>query len=313
MAGDFVETLEAEARTPTAIFHQLRLAYYGSRDSEIFLFVEGEEDRVYYLTLVSKYRNMDHIEVYVCNGKAGVLALHELSRIEFGVNHRMLFFVDRDYDELLGLNRGKASNLYTTDGYSCENGLVSEEAIRVLWRLHTPYRRNDARLGELLRSYSSGHQRFVRIMRPLMAWSLSAREQGLEPKLSLAPLAKFVRLEDRETVRRIRKGFVDFRGCCELSQTRVCVGRVKEWARRLSNEPLRVWLRGKYDLWFFIEWIKRSWAWLERVRKQRGEQRRIHQIQTSSLQMIRELAASLPCPESLAQFLRSNLFEPGHA
>ena len=311
MVADFIEALEAEARSPIAIYHQCRLAYYGPVESDIFLFVEVEEDRVYYMTTLLKYRELDHIEVYICNGKAGVFALHELARREFGISYRTLFFIDRDHDALLGLQPPEASNMYVTDGYSFENGLVSEQAIRVMLRLYTPYRRNVSRLGERLRSYSGGHQRFIQIMRPLMASTLSAREQGLELKLSLASLAKFVRLDSLETVRRVHRGFVDFRHCCELSEARVCLARVKGWSRRLSNEPSEAWLRGKFEFWFFMQWIKRSWAWLERVRRQRGEQRRIQQPQASSLQIIRELAASLPSPDSLTHFLRSNLFEPG--
>src|SRR5687767_8000501 len=133
---DFVAALEAEARSPTAIFHEFRLSYYGAKKDDLFLFFEGLDDKLYYIPAILRFRNIEQIECFICDGKRNVLAIRQLVENEIGDSARALFFIDRDFDALLNLETFPAPHLYVTDSYSFENTIVGEQAVRTLWGLH---------------------------------------------------------------------------------------------------------------------------------------------------------------------------------
>jgi hypothetical protein len=306
--GDFIGILEDARRSPISVFHNFRLSYYGSRGDDVFLFFEGLDDKLFYIPAILKWREMEEIECFVCDGKKNVLAVRDMVREELGGLERTAFFIDRDFDTFVGaMEDAEGGGLYITDSYSFENLLVGQEAIRALWGLHTPYGRDDGRLVELLASFDRAHATFVRVMRSVTAWCLDLRQRGGDVKLGDARLAELVRFEDRTHLRKLPGGFDSFRESCGVVREQIQPASIKGWIERLRGVEPKLWLRGKFELWFFAEWLKKAWRWLESTRKERGERRRLRCPQLSSQMLIATLSGKVRYTRSLIEFLEHSM------
>ncbi|WP_370152042.1 DUF4435 domain-containing protein [Ferrovibrio sp.] len=117
-----------EARKRPAVL-KLLLAELRSRLPETPVFVfEGPEDKPIYFSWVRRIRNDLAYEPFLCRGKAQVFALRDaLLRDLNGLKAGVYYFVDRDFDEMMG--NEPDNSIFMTDRYSTENYLVCEEVL----------------------------------------------------------------------------------------------------------------------------------------------------------------------------------------
>ena len=91
--------------------------------------VEGNDDVVYYQTVLEKYRNDLKFLPLNCKGKDNVLYLcHTISQNQELNNHNTYFFVDKDFDGMK--NYELNFNIYVTPTYSIENCIVNKSSLR---------------------------------------------------------------------------------------------------------------------------------------------------------------------------------------
>jgi len=107
-------------------------------DLPIFVF-EGDDDKAVYFHWTKRLDDGFEYEPFVCKGKPRVLQLKEsVEKDKGGLKHRVYFFVDRDFDDLQGVQ--PYDLLYMTDTYSVENCLVSEgvleEVLKIEFHCH---------------------------------------------------------------------------------------------------------------------------------------------------------------------------------
>jgi hypothetical protein len=87
--------------------------------------VEGETDKSVYSHWVRRFRPHLRYEYFVCKNKHQVLMLHgSIQRDRTGLQKNVFFFIDRDFDDLAGVDHSEA--IFMTDKYSIENYLVCE-------------------------------------------------------------------------------------------------------------------------------------------------------------------------------------------
>jgi len=130
------ETFEAvedlkRARGVSAVA-KMRLIRIREYDPSIFVFVfEGDDDKVIYAQWLGKISPSLKYEPLPCEGKRNVLAFRDnLLRDEAGLRTSVLFFIDRDFNDLCG--RKNENDIFMTDCYSVENYLVSERVLEAL-------------------------------------------------------------------------------------------------------------------------------------------------------------------------------------
>jgi len=86
-------------------------------DTSLHCFYEGHEDNIYYHGHIRGIHAAEKIHPYRCGGKSEVVAVFELIAAKNEYNTaRTLYFIDRDFDELLNNPR-----IFETPYYSIEN------------------------------------------------------------------------------------------------------------------------------------------------------------------------------------------------
>lgn len=124
-----VDEMRASRKSPQVAltkYHTLR----GKRPSTLIFVFEGEDDLPYYETIVRRVNSKIYFSPLIANGKDQVLGLREIISNQKVRDERICFFIDKDYDDSKGHKTG--SDLYISEGYSIENHLVSETALRSL-------------------------------------------------------------------------------------------------------------------------------------------------------------------------------------
>lgn len=122
------KTLLDEMRNSPEAFLTIKQRYK-RKDFSVFLVYEGKTDRSLYRKAADSYLSDDWDLVPInATNKEMVLKTEQLLDWSYFDKSRILFFVDRDYDTLLGkCSYENIDNVYVTDGYSIENSLCTCE------------------------------------------------------------------------------------------------------------------------------------------------------------------------------------------
>lgn len=124
------EMLQEEATNNPCVAFKIfteKKSQYGANHP--FCFIEGY-DEPYYEPRVNAISEESGIFI-VCGGKKGVIESYRYIKSKYAYsNYRLLFFVDRDYDD----NSGLTPDFFVTDGYSVENYYCSASVIEKVLR-----------------------------------------------------------------------------------------------------------------------------------------------------------------------------------
>jgi len=129
-----VDKLRDEAKIP----HVQKLRILGilsqAPDLCVFVFEAGDDSRVFG-AWIARLNVEISFEPIFFGGKHDVLELWKLlERDKAGISRNVYFFVDRDFDDLRGIEDAK--NIFMTDRYSIENYLVSPEVVDSILKLN---------------------------------------------------------------------------------------------------------------------------------------------------------------------------------
>lgn len=132
-----------------------------------YCFVEGY-DAPYYRNKVEAFSETRPIFIR-CGGKKGVVEGYRYisSKPAYSDNYRLLYFVDKDYDN----NTSLPCDIFVTDGYSVENYYGSNNAMRNVCEdiCHIP-KEKDNEILKILEIYDNWKTDFFTSTRPFCAW-----------------------------------------------------------------------------------------------------------------------------------------------
>src|SRR5690554_1942157 len=120
-----LDILDEKILTPSAAYVKI-LSQYKRNDNTIFCLVEGVEDNSFYKHFFEIYKEEVPIKYIICNGKQNVIDNYNDLDWEFYNKKRVLFFIDKDFDDYIGREIIADENVFVTDCYSIENYLVDE-------------------------------------------------------------------------------------------------------------------------------------------------------------------------------------------
>jgi hypothetical protein len=102
------------------------LQQYKSTDNSIHIFHEGKDDPSFYSNYLERGRlKRQRVYYYLFNNKKGVYFHYEkINWLKFKKN-RLLFFVDKDLDDILEIKYPHDQNIFVTKYYTIENYLIS--------------------------------------------------------------------------------------------------------------------------------------------------------------------------------------------
>lgn len=258
LIDDYAQYLSEQGRSPIAIAHSFQMAW-NPEEQILSVFFEGYEDPIYLVPeLRRKFPKFD-IDVYVCNGKKSVRDTRDIIAANEAEGYKnCLFFVDRDFDDLLGCQIEACNRMYITDNYSIENDIVGRELLEIILTDHLGLRRQDPLRHEILGTYSRLENEFIGKTRLIVAWIITSKSEGLKPNLSnLNGLQDVVRIS-ADGVARCQGAFDTLkRRCIGPNQTPGC-GGLRRWYREICEiECADAWMRGKFKSWFFRKAVNR--------------------------------------------------------
>jgi hypothetical protein len=249
------ETFEAvedlkKARGVSAVT-KMRLMRIRQHDPSIFVFVfEGDDDKIIYAQWLTRISPRLKYEPLPCEGKRNVLAFRDnLLKDESGLRTSVLFFIDRDFNDLCG--RKNENDIFMTDCYSVENYLVSERVLEALLTTGFHCESYPVVRAKLLCFFSALYLEFLSVLKEVNFRIFIARKKQIEilnEKQNLSKLFTPIYLE---------KIGVSSKAAHEIVELKDSVSEEEYSRLRKKFDKLdpRKRYRGKFCLAFFNTWI----------------------------------------------------------
>ena len=303
----FVGELREARKRSVVILHDFLLNLNPSQN-RIHAFFESDEDLSFYSNFIYQRISEGYkVHNYQCDGKGQVYRAYEkIGGRQLGANIA-LFFVDKDLDEFLGREYAVAPNIFVTDYYSIENYLVNaymlERVVNELFHV----KRAELSLEEIKLSFESSLREFYDLMRPLMAWVIYLRRCSVKVNLNNAnnKLDRVLNVDIDFTVSMSTEdaiGVLD--EVCNVTTPPDFVTQRDSIMQELKEICPKMWIRGKYELWFFVSFCKKL---RDRVKADLKDGQKLSiktNIELSNA--VEVLAPRAVCPDRLKAFLNIN-------
>jgi len=305
---DYADFLAAEAESDVAAVHQFILCNHDA--ALVHVFFEGEDDFKYYLPELRKRSRGKELSAYYCGGKWNVVAARDF--IEASYAAECLYFIDRDYDDLLGRQATVCDRMYITDGYSVENDLSSALAVDVL--LHDLMLVPRVKCGAIAANIDAIQAPVLSRFLATSAWIIAAKEQGCNPNLNNTNSLNGVVLRRGDgRLCMDRAHFLIFKRRVASGNGEPSLTSIIKWRRRLEGLACSEFLRGKYAAWIFC---KASLLAIEDENSRRtltGEATLKVPDSLKQMRIFDLLAGRVPYPVSLSTFLAKHFPEDAPA
>jgi hypothetical protein len=255
---DQVAYLRSQRARLVAVWQQFLLVYkHDTKD--VYAFFEGRDDKLVYLPELRR-RHIDKGTVFgiICDGKDGVISAYQRVRKQVTNKRRILFFVDKDIDDLLG-GHGKripkSKSFYVTEHYSLENSLATENMFLAIWSYLWMLDETDSRLIDARYNLRIALGKFWAMTRPVMAWVIVHRTRGSSVNLNNLTINHFVTLDGNCELRKSRNRVSTFDRLCQVTTSTNMWRSVRAVTRQLLALPPKSYIRGKLELAFFVRWL----------------------------------------------------------
>ena len=303
--SSFLDALKAAPTSSQAKLNIFLLSFQ-PQGQAMAIFLEGRDDPSLIRVNVQQFAEQKalSVETIILGNKKEVLNAYDYLGKRFPNNPRIMFFVDKDHDDLLGETRGITTQqgLFVTQHYSIENYLVSETAIATIltdcWGLDSS---SDA-IRIACQEFHKFQQDYRQIFLEWMAWLLAARRLGEKPNNNNIKLQILtVDINYQITLNWQPDIFAHLGRVCNVN-IQPGPRTIDSTIRELEALPTKVWLRGKQELWCLIKFLNRL---EEEVKTGKVKLKIRSQININNI--VELLAPRLPCPSDLRDYLTNRL------
>lgn len=306
----FLTELKDAAKSSSAS-HISILQQYKKKEKSIHLFFEGKDDPSFYTNYIENRIEKDcKVFFYNCKNKKGVYENYKKLDWRTYKKYRVLFFVDKDHDDLLRIKLPVDNNIFVTKYYSIENYLVNNQILRrILRELIGITDENSIR--RIVRSFEKELLKYSNKMIIVTSWILLHRKLKTNPNLNNINISHLFKFEGLE-IKRIKKPQSKSTKKYLDSKTKVNTPakswpRIKDILNKIKIIPeYKTHLRGKFEMWFMIVFIDNL---LEKLNegKQKGQTKLKLKVPLSISNSVAILGTRLKIPEELKSFLETNL------
>jgi len=243
------------------IYHEFLLAYKEMR-KEVYGFVEGKEDPMYYVGLIeNRIPSEWSVRLIRSGSKEKVLDVFgqfDWNRFD---NKRICFFVDRDLSLFTDKEEHAGSNLYITDEYSLENQIATPGTfIRTIKEIYGVSNITADEEAVIVDKFNKNMDIFCDELVSVMAQIVIWRRNGSRACLDNIKLNDiFIFNNDNIVVREAYENIENRIACVadamnEPASELDAIRGVEEEFRAINGKER--FIRGKYVLWFFVEYAK---------------------------------------------------------
>ena len=255
---------------------------YSNNGKDLHVFVEDQDDYEFYRTALN-YTFPDYqILPYYQKGKKNVKKAYESLDWSRFKKSKILFFMDKDFDDILAKNMLDDHNVFYTKFYSIENYLINDDSLNIIFKRYHNID-NSHLMNFLLEEYKKAFNVFRDFIEKITPFIMIYRE--LEKHLILDELklhhflkffgleavsVKFVELHEYRRITRsihftnkdkasLRKITIKshLKKHCEADLSLIDLKNLIRNKNKIKaiSEP-KTYIRGKFEVWFFLEFFK---------------------------------------------------------
>ena len=292
-----------------ASYHEF-LAGYSKTKKAVYGFVEGKEDLSFYRGFIEQLVPDDwQVELWSAGNKSRVYWIHSaLDRQEFP-KKRIGFFVDRDLSDLIPEQLTIDINIYVTDSYSIENSVVERNMCRRILADICGFSEADhSELERVCDLFEQQLEVFLKSMIPIMASILSwrrSRENANLDNIHMKDLFSFSDgvLQIKSYPKEYPSEIAYIHGGCGISLD-PSTDLLPLKSELITNETYRRFTRGKYMLWFLVEFCRSVREDALRLFKSLPKVPKMHlNLSLKNAMIVMDTRGQLP--ESLREFVNS--------
>lgn len=238
------------------------LQKYKFNEKSIHCFFEGHEDQSFYVNFIENIFPRDYkLHYYVCNGKEHVEQNYK--DINWGTysKNRTLFFIDKDYSDVLGNRKYTDENIFETKYYSIENYFVSTESyVRFLKEICSI--QSEDIINKLTVQFEKELLSFYYKTTLLFGWIVYCRRNRYDLNLNNIDMSKlFSFTEELKLEKNLSQPYnsmfeyvFDVTGCQKFDNADV----ISTTRHLMSVQNPKMYVRGKYELWFMYAFYKKT-------------------------------------------------------
>ena len=308
----FLDALKAAPNTSRAKVNEF-LASFNPRTRKIGIFVEGRDDPSFIRVHVARIANSLNLEVttIVLGNKKEVLSAWEFLEERFPNNPKLMFFVDKDHDDLVG-NTGSVTQqgLFVTSYYSIESFLVCTNTVKIVltdfWGLDS----SNGAIEVACKSFEKFQQAYRDVFLPWMAWILviNRTDGDVVNNSNNIPFTILTLNSNYEPILRWEPDmFTYLSNICKV-EVPPNTADIDLAIKELELLPTKIWLRGKQELWCLIVFLKKLEEQITDNLDLKSANKSIKirtKIEVSNAAEI--LSPRIPCPKELNDFVSNRL------
>jgi hypothetical protein len=302
----FIDELRQARESRISILHEF-WAQYDPYQARVHAFFEAHDDSVFFGPQIERMLPKGaRLISYSCNGKSRVVAAFEEITRRVPDAKLVLFFVDKDLEDVLGVPWPTDPRIFVTDVYSIENYGVTREVFLRFFRASV--RLTDINFDEapIADKFEAQLIKFHKRVMSMMAWIVVARRARRRPNVNNINVSEVLQFVDQELQPRIGIRHRYLERACGVTLPAGSLRLVLQAARELSQMPPKRVVRGKFEAWFFVEFWVRLIETLRQVAVEGGG-KIAFRLNVTAATFVPVLASFVDTPRSLDLFLRAHL------
>lgn len=293
MSSSSVEHLfDARERISDSKTHFEIKQHYSFNSKTLHIFVEALDDFEFYRKSIEFIYIEYQIKHYPKKGKENVLSSYDV--LDWGTydKSRILFFVDKDYENLLGKSSKKDRNVFVTKYYSIENYLSSTDVFK--YTLEEIFKiKSDIIINELVLKFEECYKKFEEQLIVLTSIILIFRKSNEHMVLENLKMDDFFHIQElnfydfkyrrpdiciknkRSNLPGFKKNLLkDQKKIDHIKKTEADITKIKYKNILLNIADLRKlndsknYIRGKFHLWFFSKCHANIHSMASKINKQ---------------------------------------------
>jgi hypothetical protein len=303
----FLDTLKKSLSDKIVITHYFLLEYNPAHNI-VHAFFEGKTDESFYGTFIRKIKPSEwKLRSYVCGNKDSVYYHHEKLSSRQRLNQPLLFFVDKDIEDIIPYQRLIDDTIFVTSYYSVENYVVTSEMLEQVWSEIFRQSSGTKESEKLVETFVVAHDLAQNRLKDMMSWVLAHRRQGSRPNLDcivtneLFDIDENLRLTFKQDTSDELIQLLDYRTKVVTSQE--IKNRIPHCKAELGTHQPKEFIRGHNEMDFFIQFIKKL---KYVVAKESGNKIKAN-IEITKSNVLDLLGPRVPIPERLNEFLKKHL------
>lgn len=301
----FLEYLKNSAKSPITTYTKF-LQQYKPTENSLHIFLEGKDDPSFYSNYLERNKKRGQkIYFYNSKNKSGVYENYSRVNWSFYKKNRVLFFVDKDFSDIIRETYDVDSNIFVTKYYSIENYLVSKtlfaRCLRELFGLV-----DDKLINSISKDFSIALEQFHIVSLNLMSILVYYRKNKIPINLNNIDFNKVYEVKVGEKV--LKKKYIrEYLSNCTSTDKFPTLSEIKEIKKELKKygNP-KYYTRGKCELWFMIKYLNELPKLLNTGIK-KGEPKVKLCVNLTSNNAVQIIAPRLRIPIDIKDFLIKNL------